>query len=477
VVVACDPHDIEFARELVAALTDDSIPSELLELKNGEAEAATTLSAVALLVVVLGEREASRSLVSLTELAREKEVPIVLAAGREDAHAAPSVEEYARSCAAPEYLSNRGEQHAAFLARVTEVVARVGKHAKRPRPVDYAMVSGDDQTDQAIITSKSHRIGRAGRLDDVVQIRGRLVWPPRLDEAIDSSLNTSRTRAAADVVHFGVTCPETLASPDAAVVDVWAFPPHQRHRILEIAREEHRKSPALVTQGPARVARGTQLQARLWFEDLDIPDPLNSMFWDGEIAKTTFVVKVPSMVTPGPKRGTVTILMAGIPIARLSCVVEVELRAWIGMARTSRMFFDSVRRRKAFASYASRDRHEVMARVQGLEKAGVDVFVDVKNLRSGEHYEARLLEEITSRDVFFLFWSKAASVSEWVEKEWRFALARRGLNFIDPIPLASPERVPPPRELAGTLHFDDWTVAYASAMASAPRRWWQIWRV
>ena len=97
----------------------------------------------------------------------------------------------------------------------------------------------------------------------------------------------------------------------------------------------------------------------------------------------------------------------------------------------------------------------------------------MKNLRSGERYEARLLEEIAARDVFFLFWSKAASASQWVDKEWRFALEKRGLDFIDPIPLVAPEQVPPPRELADNLHFSDWTLAYASAKALAPRRWWQ----
>ena len=82
-------------------------------------------------------------------------------------------------------------------------------------------------------------------------------------------------------------------------------------------------------------------------------------------------------------------------------------------------------------------------------RQSADVFLNVKNLRSGERYEQRLLQQIDSRDVFYLFWSQAARLSSWVEKEWRFALGRRGIDFIDPVPLADPSRVPPPRELAG----------------------------
>jgi hypothetical protein len=445
-------------------------------MTDGEPDAGRTLSTTAVLVVVLGESAVSPGLLRLTDLARESAVPLLLATRRQDLCAPSSVVEYAHSCAAAEFQAGRGEQHAALYARVAEVVASIRQRAGGFEPIDQAMMSQTSpaglrgRSDPAMVDTESDWALRWG-LD-----LGTTSSTVTLDKsAPEASLNRS-TRATADTVHFGVTCPESLGSPDAAIVDVWAFPPGQRQRILEIAREERREPPTLVTQGPARVARGTQLHARLWFEDLHVPDPVNSILWDGEIAKTTFVVKVPSTVTPGAKRGTVTILHAGIPVARLSCLVKIVGVAEARAARPTRTSFDSVRRRKAFASYASRDRRDVLARVQGLEKAGVDVFVDVKNLRSGEHYESRLLEEIASRDVFYLFWSKAASVSEWVEKEWRFALARRGLNFIDPIPLAAPERVPPPQELAGTLHFADWTTAYAAAMASAPRRWWQIWR-
>jgi len=62
---------------------------------------------------------------------------------------------------------------------------------------------------------------------------------------------------------------------------------------------------------------------------------------------------------------------------------------------------------------------------------------------------AETWKEIAEDDVFYLFWSAAAKASPWVEKEWRCALERRGENFIDPVPLVSPDIVRPPEELAG----------------------------
>ncbi len=89
----------------------------------------------------------------------------------------------------------------------------------------------------------------------------------------------------------------------------------------------------------------------------------------------------------------------------------------------------------------------------------LDVFVDLLSLRRGERWQDRLEAEIERRDVFYLFWSRAASTSEWVDREWRMALAMRGVDYVDPIPLVSPKEVPPPRELA-ELHFDDWMLAF-----------------
>lgn len=89
----------------------------------------------------------------------------------------------------------------------------------------------------------------------------------------------------------------------------------------------------------------------------------------------------------------------------------------------------------------------------------LDVFLDVLKLRPGADWQKELWRVIPLSDVFYLFWSRNASNSEWVEKEWRCALESRGLDFIAPVPLMSPEDVPPPPELSGK-HFNDWILAF-----------------
>jgi len=96
----------------------------------------------------------------------------------------------------------------------------------------------------------------------------------------------------------------------------------------------------------------------------------------------------------------------------------------------------------------------------------LDVFIDLPSLSSGQDWELALSDAMEASDVFYLFWSQSARRSDWVEKEWRYALSARGIEFIDPVPLASPEIAPAPPELASP-HFND---RYLVAMRCAPTR-------
>ncbi|MCI0559859.1 MAG: toll/interleukin-1 receptor domain-containing protein [Nitrososphaera sp.] len=148
----------------------------------------------------------------------------------------------------------------------------------------------------------------------------------------------------------------------------------------------------------------------------------------------------------------------GITIAKVVFVVSVARQEPSEYVDRSA---GAVYPRTAFASYASENREEVLSRIQGMKKIApdLDIFVDVLSLRSGQNWQAKLEEHVPKKDIFYLFWSQPAACSEWVEREWRLALQRRGLNYIDPVPLEEPDRAPPPQELSA-LHFSDAYVAY-----------------
>ena len=272
------------------------------------------------------------------------------------------------------------------------------------------------------------------------------------------------SRAKIDRVHFSVTLPPAVNPGSHFVLDVWAHLRHERDIVIQRAKEAFGAGAHVQSKGPVLVPGGTLISVYLTIEGFTIGDPEDTIQWFGEPTNASFPVAVPDDASEGPRDGLARIYIHALQIARIPFVVLVSkaLRDDTPISVGGRPL------RKAFASYASADRDEVLSRIQGMQKAApqLDVFLNVLSLRSGQYWEEELWRVIPSNDIFYLFWSRDASQSEWVEKEWRCALKTRGLDFIDPVPLVSPELVPPPRELE-SKHFNEWTLAFKSGERQA----------
>ena len=262
-----------------------------------------------------------------------------------------------------------------------------------------------------------------------------------------------------DQIHFSVTSPPVILAGNSHIVDIWAYLECQRKEVMKRAREETIGRKIIVkSKGPVKVERGTVVTVNLQISGLEVVPQEDTILWEGEIGNAQFKVTVPSGFPLGKCLGTAIFFVNGLPITKLFFELQ------IGSLLTQPVNIPAREKRynTVFASYASKDLNEVLGRIQGLRKAipDLDIFLDVANLRSGENWRKRLQDEIQQRDTLFLFWSQAASISEYVNWEWRRALETHGIDFIDPVPLVSPEEVPPPKELADKLHFNDWMLAY-----------------
>jgi cell division protein FtsZ len=261
-----------------------------------------------------------------------------------------------------------------------------------------------------------------------------------------------------DPLTFSVTAPVGLLPGSSFVVDVWGHRKDERDEVLRRAREGVETGKVTIkSKGPFAITRGTPLSINLTLNGLEVAEPEDWINWEGEIGNASFLVTVPPDSAEGPRAGRATIRINGLQIARLDFVLQVGHTA----SPVDAIATNGEVHRTAFASYASEDLNDVLARIQGIQKAAphMSVFLDVVSLRSGQHWEDELWQRIPKSDVFYLFWSANASRSVWVEKEWRCALSTRGLGFIDPVPLVSPETAPPPAELTAK-HFNDWVLAF-----------------
>jgi hypothetical protein len=251
-----------------------------------------------------------------------------------------------------------------------------------------------------------------------------------------------------------VSHPTNVMSGVAFIVDVLIY--RQDDRPLAIKRAAELENEGFRSAGAAELSRGTKLTITL---ELPWPtDPASQIInWNGSISNASFRVLPNKSVPTASVYGCCRISVDGLTIGQVFFRLKVDTSD----ASDDRQISRAQAVKSAFASYASPDRRRVLARVQGIEKLGVNVFMDVHRLRSNERYKARIFREIDSSDIIYLFWSRHAKRSPWVDREWRYGMQKKGLGFIDPVPLSDPRKAPPPTELADHKHFSDWTLIYS----------------
>lgn len=259
-----------------------------------------------------------------------------------------------------------------------------------------------------------------------------------------------------DKVTFGVFTSEGIEAGKAFVLDVWAYLMKDFTSVTQMAKMMNRDAAVGMKAG-VNISRGTVLTLQVEINDMTVQDPVQSMVWDGDPVNCSFIANPPQELSTSTYPGKVTISSHGIPFATISFAVNV-----VGSSVEEPVKISGAPRypASAFASYASKNRDEVLGRIHGMMQVApeMDVFLDALTLRSGQNWADQLVTNILSREIFYLFWSPEAAASEWVEQEWKLALEKKGIQFINPVPLADPRDAPPPAEL-GSLHFNDAHVA------------------
>ncbi|MEL6382374.1 MAG: toll/interleukin-1 receptor domain-containing protein, partial [Cyanobacteria bacterium J06626_18] len=267
-----------------------------------------------------------------------------------------------------------------------------------------------------------------------------------------------------EIVDCSVFGPKSIALSNMYLLQVFIHLPNELARAIHQAEKTDDEATKRTTKTlGALVSRGDTLSFQLIIPGLATDDPIQSLVWRGQPVSVDFGLVTPDSLPYKNLIGTVVVSRSSVPIGMLKfklVVVQQANAALTPISDTARLF------RKAFVSYSSEDRREVLKRVQMLANVGIAVFQDILNLEPGERWKQRLYQEIDTSDLFLLFWSRAAKESQWVMQETRYALERQGAHpeqipAIIPIILESPPITLPPPELMH-LHFQD-PIAYLIA--------------
>jgi len=201
------------------------------------------------------------------------------------------------------------------------------------------------------------------------------------------------------------------------------------------------------------VSRGTAFTFELKVPGLFVEPAMQKLVWQGRTEYVQYPVRVPEGHPPTDILGKLLVSQASIPIGQILFKLRVVV-ASSDQGRSPMPSGTATRYNLAFISYASDDRPEVLRRVQMLPAVGIRYFQDVLDLDPGDRWAQELFRHIDESDVMFLFWSSAARASEWVAKEWRYGLEKKGDSFIRPVVIEGPPPPEAPPELKH-LHFAD----------------------
>ena len=259
--------------------------------------------------------------------------------------------------------------------------------------------------------------------------------------------------ATLDDAVFTLTAPRSVPRASAFNIVLWLHPENYYGEVISRAKLALGKELTALSDGPFTLRHGTLVTVVVQIEGVQITPTRKVVHWSGSIGSAAFVCKTSAEAHFGNHVGIANVRVAGLRIATVHFVISVseERRPQVASLPLT-THFD----RNAFASYASEDREYVLTLVRGMQAAckRLNVFVDIVDLRAGQYWESELKQQIRRSDIFYLFWCNHASDSSWVNKEWRYALQARGLDFIDPVPLVPVNWAPPPKELEAK-HFND----------------------
>ncbi len=289
----------------------------------------------------------------------------------------------------------------------------------------------------------------------VKRLKAQLQETPAIQES--SSQPTDITK---DLVDCSVFSPSSVTPDDMFLVQVFVHLPEQ----VELAKQSAQQFDPEAKQLGARslgvpIKRGSELTFNLSIPKLEVDEPIQRLNWNGRADSIQFGVTVPADITQKTVIGTVTVSQNTIPLGHLKFKLSIIPSA-SSTSKEPQLVGEVARHyTKAFVSYSSKDRTEVLKRVQGLAVSGITVFQDILNLEPGDRWKQELYRNIDECDLFLLFWSTAAKESPWVLKEVLYALERQGSDGlrspeIIPVIIEGPPLVPPPPELQN-LHFND----------------------
>jgi hypothetical protein len=259
-----------------------------------------------------------------------------------------------------------------------------------------------------------------------------------------------------DTVECSVFGPPAMPPGETALIQVFLHLSEQAERANFLASAMDSSATLKGTRSlELQIKRGARVEISLAVNVAVVDEPVQSVVWRGQPVFCQFLLTIPAGTSGHSFFPVVRVSIDGSLVGCIKFRILSDSSAGISQ---SRPLGDHARRyENAFVSYATKDRKEVLKRVQMLNILKTNFFLDLLSLDPGDRWEKKLYEKIDHCDLFLLFWSQAAKDSRWVLQEVEYALKQQQQDQDsepDIVPVILEQNVLPPRSLEA-LHFND----------------------
>jgi hypothetical protein len=284
----------------------------------------------------------------------------------------------------------------------------------------------------------------------------RSAAPPETDHPHARSGNAKSADSVKDNVECSVFGPSAAPPGGTVLIQVFLHLANQAEHASFLAGAMDASAKLKGTRSlDLAIKRGARVEIALSANGLVVDEPVQSVVWRGEPAFCQFLATIPAGTSGQSFFPVVRVSVDGKLVGPIKFRPSSDATA---SRPVSEPLGDHAGPYKyAFVSYATKDRKEVLKRLQMLEVMKTKFFQDILSIEAGDRWKKKLYQNIDRCDLFLLFWSQAAKDSEWVIKEAEYALAHQRENphrEPDLVPVVLEQNVPPPPSLSA-FQFND----------------------